>query len=387
MVLFRREQWVRMPELSIWFNLFIRFFLRFVFSFFSFVEPEFSLDSDSAVLGDRDALANSSISTSAASSAFRVSSSHPGPSRSRSPPGRRQTVSRRKPRSRNWLFTDFTCADLSDRFSDDSAGIRYLCYGKEVCPKSGREHHQAWVQFSEQVSRSSVQRRLCLPGVHCEIMRGSCDENERYVAKDGEVTRFGEFLTMGQRVDIEEVRVRIKEGASALCVAESNFPLWCRFRQSFSTYRMLCQKRDTSEWRGRLDVILLEGRTRCGKTRLASKYGTYIIGGYQLGWWDGYSGEDCIIIDDFADDIPIQQMLRILDGYQLRLPIKGSFVYAKWKRVIITTNVVTLYSQAPNEHIDAFRARITRVISAFASHEVMPNVIDEFESVQVSDNS
>ncbi len=292
---------------------------------------------------------------------------------------RREAPGRRQPRSRNWLFTDFTCSDLKQQFDDEQSGIRYLCFGNEVCPRTQREHHQAWIQFEKPVSRSTVQRILCLPGCHSEIMRGSCEENERYVTKDGDVTRYGAFVRMGQRVDIDEIRIRIAEGASVLSIADTNFPLWCRFRQSFATYRMLCQKRATSEWRGRLDVILLAGRTRCGKTRLASKYGTYIIGGYQLGWWDGYSGENCIIIDDFADDIPIQQMLRILDGYQLRLPIKGSFVYACWKRVIVTTNVVSLYDQAPNEHRDAFRARITRVISCFGPQDVMPDVIDEFE--------
>ncbi len=301
-------------------------------------------------------------------------------SRSGSRPERCEAVGRREPRSRNWIFTDFTCSDLKEQFDDEVSGIRYFCFGKEICPKTQREHHQAWVQFEKPVLRTSLQRILRLPGCHCEVMRGSCEENERYVRKDGDVTQYGVFLTMGQRVDIDEIRVRISEGDSALSIADSNFPLWCRSRQSFSTYRMLCQKKSTAVWRGKLDVVLLEGRTRCGKTRLASKYGTYIIGGYQLGWWDGYSGENCIIIDDFAADIPIQQMLRILDGYQLRLPIKGSFVYASWKRVIITTNVVSLYSQAPNEHLDAFQARITRVISCFGPHEVMPAVIEEFEN-------
>lgn len=98
-----------------------------------------------------------------------------------------------------------------------------------------------------------------------------------------------------------------------------------------------------------------------------------------MAWWDGYFGDRCIIIDDFADDIPIQQMLRVLDGWQLRLPVKGSFTYARWDRVIITSNVDELYSQAPQEHQLAFRARITKVITAWGDAEVMPDAIDIFE--------
>ena len=30
--------------------------------------------------------------------------------------------------------------------------------------------------------------------------------------------------------------------------------------------------------------------------------------------------------------------MRLLDGYKLQLPIKGGFTYARWRRVIITSN-------------------------------------------------
>lgn len=297
--------------------------------------------------------------------------------------GRAQTRGRRSPRSRNWVFTDYTLDDFRQQFFDVSNQFRYLCFGKELCPKTQREHHQGWLQFKDHVPLSTCKGRLGVPSVHLEIMRGSCDESERYVTKDGRVTRYGRFVCMGQRTDIDEVRVAISEGGSGLEVADSNFPLWCRFRQSFQTYRFLCLKKKYQREYRPITVILLEGRTRCGKTRLATKYGSFIIGGYQLKWWDGYDGEDCIIIDDFANDVPIQQMLRVLDGNFLRLPVKGSFSVAAWTRVIITTNLVSLYDQAPNEHLDALRARITRVISAFGPDEVMPNSIEEFERLDV----
>lgn len=57
-------------------------------------------------------------------------------------------------------------------------------------------------------------------------------------------------------------------------------------------------------------------------------------------WWDGYSGQDVIIIDDIrARDFPATMLLRILDGNPLSLQVKGGYVQANWTRVIITSNV------------------------------------------------
>ena len=55
-------------------------------------------------------------------------------------------------------------------------------------------------------------------------------------------------------------------------------------------------------------------------------------------WWDGYMGEKTLIIDDFDGWISHNRMLGLLDGYQCRLAIKGGFTYARWTKVIITSN-------------------------------------------------
>lgn len=284
-------------------------------------------------------------------------------------------------RCRNWCFTDFTCADLSETFSAEELQFRYICYGLEVCPDTGRRHHQGWCQFGVPVSFTNAKRRLGLPGCHIERMRGSCSENEAYVTKDGVVKRFGEFVSMGERVDIHEMRLLIASGVSQRVLADSNFPLWCRYNRAFQLYGFLQLKHKWERQYREVSVVVLAGRTRCGKTRLATKYGTFIIGGYQLNWWDGYDGEKCIIIDDFADDVDIQHMLRILDGNFLRLDVKGAFTVAQWTRVIITTNLRVLYSQAPNEHVNAFSARVTKLITAHEPGEEMPDVIAMFEEV------
>lgn len=54
--------------------------------------------------------------------------------------------------------------------------------------------------------------------------------------------------------------------------------------------------------------------------------------------FDGYDGEDAIIIDDFEGQLKYKHLLKILDGHQLRVNVKGGHRYARWTRVFITTN-------------------------------------------------
>ena len=88
-----------------------------------------------------------------------------------------------------------------------------------------------------------------------------------------------------------------------------------------------------------------------------------------LEWFDNYEQEDCLLIDDFDDTaVPIELMLQLLDGYRQRLPIKGGHTYAAWEKVIITTNIFSeLYASAPQEKLDAFRARTSLTLRNFSS--------------------
>jgi len=57
-------------------------------------------------------------------------------------------------------------------------------------------------------------------------------------------------------------------------------------------------------------------------------------------WFDGYTGEPVLIIDEFSDYlIRAVYMRRLLDVYRLQVEVKGGFVYALWNLVVITTNV------------------------------------------------
>jgi len=84
------------------------------------------------------------------------------------------------------------------------------------------------------------------------------------------------------------------------------------------------------------------GEAGCGKTRKAVEENPdhYILttDGEGKVWFDGYAGEKTLILDDFYGGIKYSYLLRLLDGYKCRLEVKGSFTYAMWDKIIITSN-------------------------------------------------
>jgi len=273
-------------------------------------------------------------------------------------------------RSRNWCFTDFKNIDFKTIYSNNTDVIRYICVGKEVCPKTKKEHNQGWVQFTTPRRMNGVKRILASKSIHLEPCYGTEFDNDKYCTKDGKYWQDGKFITQGHRTDLEQIKNNIDNGASLHDIANDNFDLFLRYRQGFKSYKQMVDKKKRSLFR-KVKVKVISGPTGCGKTRKAMKdpLNTYKIEGNSLEWFDGYDSESILVIDEYNNNVKITKLLNILDGYQLRLPIKGGFTYANWTKVVITTNLhrEELHAQAKPEHINALNRRIRKWKSLYDS--------------------
>jgi hypothetical protein len=63
--------------------------------------------------------------------------------------------------------------------------------------------------------------------------------------------------------------------------------------------------------------------------------------------FDGYAGEEVLLLDDFRSSIIFNDLLRVLDRYPLRVNVKGSHSWACWTKVVISANI-PLAEQYPN---------------------------------------
>lgn len=86
-------------------------------------------------------------------------------------------------RTRNWCFTYFQ--DEGRAFNEWESIINqtYLILGDEICPETGRKHLQGYVEFKDDVSLKTCQRRLCNYPMHCEWKKGTNKEASDYCKK------------------------------------------------------------------------------------------------------------------------------------------------------------------------------------------------------------
>ncbi len=266
----------------------------------------------------------------------------------------------KRTRRRNWCFTDYTLKDLTAVYEKYDDIIRFVAWGVEKCPKTKRLHHQGWIQFLTPKDLGPV-KRILGGKAHCEPCWGTEFENDKYCKKGGNYTCLGKFVSQGHRSDLEDIKKRIDSGGTMLEIWNAHPGDFVRYHPGFQKAIQLVQEAAAPSWRN-VEVELYKGSTGTGKTRRAMESASYLIGGDELRWWDGYQGERTICIDEYANNVSCPTLLRLLDGYKKRLEIKGGHTWAQWTKVIITTNLTELHVNALEEHQEALQRRITRVI-------------------------
>lgn len=120
-------------------------------------------------------------------------------------------------------------------------------------------------------------------------------------------------------------------------------------------------------WRTKLKVQVLWGPAGLGKTRhaMGDLEDVYILDNSNSDtlWFDGYSGQGHLLVDDFYGWIRHGTLLRILDIYPYRCPVKGSHTYAAWNLVTLTSNrhPSTWYQNTPWTEDEALKRRIHEI--------------------------
>lgn len=267
----------------------------------------------------------------------------------------------------------FAAVRAALELSVESGDMRYWCFQVERCPESGRLHLQGFVRFVRPHRRRAVQRRCGIGESHTnprhaqstpEQARDYCRKEESRVDGPWEG---GEWVTQGQRTDLDAVRRSIERGDSERVIAQEHFGDWVRYYGAFARYRNLLAVRRTDA----CDVRVYVGNTGCGKSRAAwdefpELYPAPLPGERSRSspWFDNYCAHDVVLIDDFTgNEYEIGFMLKLLDRYPMQVPVKGSFVNWAPKIIIITSNVHPdlWFPMDTVEHKAALRRRITSI--------------------------
>ena len=147
-----------------------------------------------------------------------------------------------------------------------------------------------------------------------------------------------------------------------------------RIEQARQTFLEEKNRKDFRE----LEVVYIWGETGVGKTRsVMEKYGyenVFRVTNYDHPF-DGYSGQDVMLFDEFRSSLPLSNMLCYLDGYPLMLPCRYANRVACYTKVYIISNI-PLEKQYPNvqlEELASFEAFKRRLTSVYRMLPTLPN--------------
>jgi len=204
---------------------------------------------------------------------------------------------------------------------------------------TGYRHYQVLVIFKRKQSLGSVQRLF--PESHCELSRS--DAADQYVWKEDTRVPDSQFefgikpVRRNNPRDWDAIWEKAKTGQFLEIEASVRV-------QHYRTLRAIAS--DFSQPIGIERIIhVFCGRTGTGKSRRAwSEAG---LEAYpkdpRSKFWDGYQGQNHVVIDEFRGGIDVSHMLRWCDRYPVRVEIKGSSSCLTAGRIWITSNLHPRY--------------------------------------------
>jgi len=253
-------------------------------------------------------------------------------------PGQNTSSSKNRVR----FFPSFTSFLVTEPVWDDKK-MKYLIYGKEICPTTQKQHWQGAVYFFDKVSLKQAQKILQIGNSHMEtVVKDSEAGAVEYCKKDGDFKEFGIKPKQGKRNDLECVAdLIIKQELTVDDLVVENPMLYHQYGRTLHKLEDIALRK---KWRTEMtEGIWYVGKTGTGKSHIAFE-GFTPETHYSLpndnGWWDGYTGQDTLIINDFRGHIPYNELLQIVDKwpYNVRRRCREPAPFIS-KRVIVTSSL------------------------------------------------
>jgi hypothetical protein len=279
---------------------------------------------------------------------------------------------------RNSPAIDEAKCSLFERLGGD---CRYVICQLEKCPRTGRPHWQGYANFTKAFGLSRL--KTMLPTAHWEKSKGTEQDNIDYCTKDesrvaGPYSQ-GEPAKPGKRTDIEIVRSRINNGDSLVeIIQDENINSYQALRAAELLYKYRPIPKDFKH----RDVYWFHGSTASGKTRAAHMMAEEAkqdlwVSGKDLMWFQRFHGQKWCLIDDFrSSHCSFSFLLRLLDGYAVSVPVKGTDEIWHPDVIIVTCPVHPKYTYTKkfaqdNGNLDQLLRRITEI--RLYGEEIKPN--------------
>ncbi len=267
-------------------------------------------------------------------------------------------------RAKNWVFTAWEPFDFDTVWYRNVGLWKYMLAGEEVCPDTGTSHIQGYLQCERSVRRSVIQNlfqtgpETGIPNTRLATATAGWQSNYDYCRKIGKhLTKekpqgnsYTEAGTpdkkafregQGHRTDVYEAYNMLVAGDAMVDVLHHNPPAWLKSHSGFSKMEALLRMERAPAQRD-VKVIWIEGPTGIGKTHAvhaleADLHVQHMTHGFK--YWDGYSNQEAVLIDEYSNSDKIGALLAYLDKWVVRINVKYSYRQSMWKRIYVVTNL------------------------------------------------
>lgn len=289
--------------------------------------------------------------------------------------------------TRKWQLTinnpldhGFTHDVIKDKLSSIK-NIKYWCMCDEVGLETNTYHTHIFLTRNTALSFEYIKNLF--PVAHIDPCKGTCFENRAYIRKEGQkfidngkvetnlpetFEEYGECPQeeQGKRNDLTVLYDMIKEGKSDYEILEENPSYMKRLNTISQVRETLKFQLFKNKVRSDMHVEYWYGASGTGKTSgIYDMYGfdnVYRVTDYKNPW-DGYSGQDVVVFEEFRSDIDISKILIWLDIYPLQLPCRYNNKTACYTKVFFTSNkpLTSQYIWLQSDEPETWKAFIRRI--------------------------
>lgn len=184
----------------------------------------------------------------------------------------------------------------------------------------------------------------------------------RYIKKDGDILEYGDLLWASKleaRRDHSAYLGKRLQNESLVSVTDDHPELILRYKnlkESVMAYRYdKIKPLKMTDTRG----IWVWGPPRIGKTHWVNFSENSLYHKAQNKWWDGYTGQEAVLIDDLDSDCLSHYLKIWADKWACQGEVKNGHVALNFQRLYVTSNfsIQELFKDLPEVTIEAILGR------------------------------
>ena len=237
-------------------------------------------------------------------------------------------------------------------------------------------HIQFGICFDENHAKRFYNIKKYFPCAYIAQARGSNFDIMKYCTKQDtrieEPFQFGTIGEMRSRTDKEEFYLALKAGADNFELLENFYSLTTTlgFEKIDSMRDVVFNSKYKTEFRN-IETTFIHGESGVGKTTFIYKeFGfenVFRVSYYGKFQFNGYRGEKILLLDEFSGQVNLGWLNQILDGFPLKLEVKGGERIACFDKVFIVSNFSfsELYGKQQEENPKLYETVFRRVHHIF----------------------